>query len=51
MNLLVTALGGGAMPAGADQERAALEQTKTFRATGFGSAWRPQPPGGQPAAE
>src|ERR1700760_4715422 len=30
MNLLVTALGGGAMPARTDQERAALEQTKTF---------------------
>jgi len=46
MNLLVTALGGGAMPAGTDQERAALEQTKTFRATGFGyfleQATRPQ---------
>jgi pimeloyl-ACP methyl ester carboxylesterase len=36
MNLLVTALGGGAMPADTEQERAALEQTKTFRATGFG---------------
>jgi pimeloyl-ACP methyl ester carboxylesterase len=46
MNLLVTALGGGAMPADTDQERAALEQTKTFRATGFGyfleQATRPQ---------
>ena len=46
MNLLVTALGGGAMPAETDQERAALEQTKTFRATGFGyfleQATRPQ---------
>ncbi|HZC60167.1 MAG TPA: epoxide hydrolase [Streptosporangiaceae bacterium] len=46
MNLLVTALGGGPMPAGTDQERAALEQTKTFRATGFGyfleQATRPQ---------
>jgi pimeloyl-ACP methyl ester carboxylesterase len=46
MNLLVTALGGGAMPAGTDQERAALEQAKTFRATGFGyfleQATRPQ---------
>jgi pimeloyl-ACP methyl ester carboxylesterase len=45
-NLLVTALGGGAMPADTDQERAALEQTKTFRATGFGyfleQATRPQ---------
>src|SRR5215467_10784824 len=46
MNLLVTALGGGAMPAETEQERAALEQTKTFRATGFGyfleQATRPQ---------
>jgi Epoxide hydrolase N terminus len=33
MNLLVTALGGGDMPAQTEQERAALEQTKTFRAT------------------
>ena len=36
MNLLVTALGGGAMPADTEQERAALEQTKTFRASSFG---------------
>ena len=46
MNLLVTALGGAAMPAGTGQERAALEQTKTFRASGFGyfleQATRPQ---------
>ncbi|HYW24658.1 MAG TPA: epoxide hydrolase [Terriglobales bacterium] len=46
MNLLVTALGGGAMPAETDQERAALEQTKTFRESGFGyfleQATRPQ---------
>ena len=46
MNLLVTALGGGAMPAETEQERAALEQTKTFRASGFGyfleQATRPQ---------
>jgi pimeloyl-ACP methyl ester carboxylesterase len=46
MNLLVTALGGGDMPAETEQERAALEQTKTFRATGFGyfleQATRPQ---------
>jgi pimeloyl-ACP methyl ester carboxylesterase len=46
MNLLVTALGGGAMPADTEQERTALEQTKTFRATGFGyfleQATRPQ---------
>jgi len=45
-NLLVTALGGGAMPGDTEQERAALEQTKTFRATGFGyfleQATRPQ---------
>jgi pimeloyl-ACP methyl ester carboxylesterase len=46
MNLLVTALGGGAMPAETEVERAALEQTKTFRASGFGyfleQATRPQ---------
>jgi pimeloyl-ACP methyl ester carboxylesterase len=46
MNLLVTALGGGAMPAETEEERAALEQTKTFRASGFGyfleQATRPQ---------
>ncbi len=46
MNLLVTALGGGAMPTDTEQERAALEQTKTFRASGFGyfleQATRPQ---------
>jgi pimeloyl-ACP methyl ester carboxylesterase len=46
MNLLVTALGGGAMPAESEQERAALEQTKTFRTSGFGyfleQATRPQ---------
>jgi pimeloyl-ACP methyl ester carboxylesterase len=46
MNLLVTALGGGPMPTETEQERAALEQTKTFRATGFGyfleQATRPQ---------
>jgi pimeloyl-ACP methyl ester carboxylesterase len=46
MNLLVTALGGGAMPAETEQERAALDQTKTFRASGFGyfleQATRPQ---------
>jgi pimeloyl-ACP methyl ester carboxylesterase len=44
-NLLVTAL-GGPMPADTEAERAALEQTKTFRATGFGyfleQATRPQ---------
>ena len=46
MNLLVTALGGGPMPADTEQERAALEQTKVFRASGFGyfleQATRPQ---------
>ena len=46
MNLLVTALGGGPMPAETQQERAALEQTKVFRASGFGyfleQATRPQ---------
>ena len=46
MNLLVTALGSGAMPTETEQERAALEQTKTFRASGFGyfleQATRPQ---------
>jgi pimeloyl-ACP methyl ester carboxylesterase len=46
LNLLVTALGGGPMPAETEQERAALEQTKTFRASGFGyfleQATRPQ---------
>jgi hypothetical protein len=40
------ALGGGAMPAETEVERAALEQTKTFRASGFGyfleQATRPQ---------
>jgi pimeloyl-ACP methyl ester carboxylesterase len=46
MNLLVTALAGGPMPADTEKERAALEQTKAFRATGFGyfleQATRPQ---------
>ena len=46
VNLLVTALGGGAMPEETEQERAALEQTKTFRTSGFGyfleQATRPQ---------
>jgi pimeloyl-ACP methyl ester carboxylesterase len=45
-NLLAPALGGGPMPADTEQERAALEQTKTFRASGFGyfleQATRPQ---------
>jgi pimeloyl-ACP methyl ester carboxylesterase len=46
MNLLVTVLGGGPMPAETEQERAALEQTQTFRTSGFGyfleQATRPQ---------
>jgi pimeloyl-ACP methyl ester carboxylesterase len=46
MNLLVTALGGGPMPADTEEEKAALEATQTFRATGFGyfleQATRPQ---------
>jgi pimeloyl-ACP methyl ester carboxylesterase len=46
LNLLVTALAGGAMPAESEQERAALEQTTTFRTSGFGyfleQATRPQ---------
>jgi pimeloyl-ACP methyl ester carboxylesterase len=46
MNLLVTALGGGAMPAESEQERAALDALAMFRATGFGyyleQATRPQ---------
>ena len=46
LNLLVTALSGGDMPAETEKERAAIEQTKTFRASGFGyfleQATRPQ---------
>jgi pimeloyl-ACP methyl ester carboxylesterase len=46
LNLLVTALAGGDMPAQTEKERAALEQTKAFRASGFGyfleQATRPQ---------
>src|ERR1700747_276983 len=46
MSLLVPARGGGPMPADTEEERAALEQTKTFRASGFGyfleQATRPQ---------
>jgi pimeloyl-ACP methyl ester carboxylesterase len=46
MNLLVTALGGAAMPTDTEQERAALKQTQTFRTSGFGyfleQATRPQ---------
>jgi pimeloyl-ACP methyl ester carboxylesterase len=45
-NLLAPALGGGPMPSNTAEERAALEQTKTFRASGFGyfleQATRPQ---------
>jgi pimeloyl-ACP methyl ester carboxylesterase len=45
-NLLVTALAGGAMPANTEEERAAAEQARTFRETGFGyfleQATRPQ---------
>ena len=45
-NLLVTALGGGAMPAETEQERAAVDALATFRASGFGyfveQATRPQ---------
>ena len=45
-NLLVTALAGGPMPDKTEEERAALDQTSTFRATGFGyfleQATRPQ---------
>ena len=46
LNLLVTALAGGDMPAQTEKERAALEQTRAFRASGFGyfleQATRPQ---------
>jgi pimeloyl-ACP methyl ester carboxylesterase len=46
LNLLVTALAGGDMPGQTEKERAALEQTKAFRASGFGyfleQATRPQ---------
>jgi pimeloyl-ACP methyl ester carboxylesterase len=35
-NLLAPALGGGPMPSETDEERAAIEQTTTFRASGFG---------------
>jgi pimeloyl-ACP methyl ester carboxylesterase len=45
-NLLVTALAGSAMPAETDEEKAAIQATQTFRATGFGyfveQATRPQ---------
>jgi pimeloyl-ACP methyl ester carboxylesterase len=46
MNLLVTALGGGPMPAETEKERAAIAQTATFRKSGYGyfleQATRPQ---------
>jgi pimeloyl-ACP methyl ester carboxylesterase len=46
MNLLVTALGGAAMPDKTDEEKAAIQQGQTFRQTGFGyfleQATRPQ---------
>jgi pimeloyl-ACP methyl ester carboxylesterase len=46
INLLVGALSGGPMPSETEQERAAIEQAKKFRATGFGyfleQATRPQ---------
>jgi pimeloyl-ACP methyl ester carboxylesterase len=45
-NLLVPALGGGAMPTETEEERAAAEQLATFRQSGFGyfleQATRPQ---------
>ena len=45
-NLLVTVLAGGPMPAETEEEKAALEATQTFRASGFGyfleQATRPQ---------
>jgi pimeloyl-ACP methyl ester carboxylesterase len=46
LNLLLTALAGGAKPAETEKERAAIEQTKTFRESGYGyfleQATRPQ---------
>jgi pimeloyl-ACP methyl ester carboxylesterase len=46
MNLLVTVLAGGPMPSESEEERAALEQTNTFKTGGFGyfleQATRPQ---------
>jgi pimeloyl-ACP methyl ester carboxylesterase len=46
VNLLVTTLAGGPMPDGTEEERAALDEITTFRASGFGyfleQATRPQ---------
>ena len=46
MNLLVTALAGGPLPADTEEERAALDALATFRTSGFGyfleQATRPQ---------
>jgi len=46
MNLLVTVLGGGPMPANTEEEKAALESTKVFNTSGRGyfleQATRPQ---------
>jgi pimeloyl-ACP methyl ester carboxylesterase len=46
MNLLVTTLGGAKMPAESEEERAAADETATFRTSGFGyfleQATRPQ---------
>ena len=39
MNLLVTALGGGAMPAETEQERAALEQTRHSGRAASATSW------------
>jgi pimeloyl-ACP methyl ester carboxylesterase len=36
VNLLVTTLAGGPMPDGTEEERAALDEIATFRASGFG---------------
>jgi pimeloyl-ACP methyl ester carboxylesterase len=46
MNLLVTTLAGGPLPSESEEERAALDQTNTFKTSGFGyfleQATRPQ---------
>jgi pimeloyl-ACP methyl ester carboxylesterase len=46
MNLLVTTLAGGPLPGESEEERAGLEEIKTFRTSGFGyfleQATRPQ---------